>query len=41
MPMRIALTGKQHGPELAQIAAILGKEKMRKRLSQAFKLASV
>lgn len=40
MPFRIALTGRQHGPELATIASILGKEKMCKRLSQAFKLAS-
>lgn len=40
MPLRIALTGRQHGPELAQIAMILGKDKMRKRLSQAFRLAT-
>lgn len=40
MPLRVALTGKQHGPELLHIAALLGKEKMQKRLSDAFKLAS-
>lgn len=40
MPLRVALTGKQHGPELAQIAAILGQKKMQHRLGQAFKLAS-
>lgn len=40
MPFRIALTGKAHGPELAQIADILGKEKMKHRLGRAFKLAA-
>lgn len=41
MPIRIALTGRRHGPEMAQIATILGSEKMKRRLSQAFKLASM
>lgn len=40
MPLRVALTGQLHGPELANIAAILGKKKMQHRLGQAFKLAS-
>jgi len=40
MPLRIALTGKTHGPELAQIAEILGQQKIKHRLGQAFKLAS-
>lgn len=40
MPLRMALTGKAHGPELAQIAEILGQKKMQHRLGQAFKLAS-
>jgi nondiscriminating glutamyl-tRNA synthetase len=40
MPLRIALTGKTHGPELAHIAELLGPKKMKHRLSQAFKLAS-
>lgn len=40
MPVRIALTGKQHGPELAQIAALLGAKKIKHRLGQAFKVAS-
>lgn len=31
MPVRIALTGEDHGPELAQIATLLGPEKMRER----------
>jgi glutamyl-tRNA synthetase len=32
MPLRIALTGEQHGPELVQIANLLGKEKMLQRI---------
>lgn len=40
MPMRVALTGKTHGPEMAQIAELLGDKKMLHRLSSAFKLAS-
>jgi len=40
MPMRVALTGKIHGPELAQIAELLGQEKMKFRLGHAFKMAS-
>jgi hypothetical protein len=28
MPLRIALTAEQNGPELAPIAALLGQEKM-------------
>lgn len=41
MPLRIALTGKAHGPELAQIAQLLGKEKIKHRFGQAFKAASL
>ncbi|MBX3708808.1 MAG: glutamate--tRNA ligase [Gammaproteobacteria bacterium] len=40
MPLRIALTGKMHGPELAHIAELLGKKKIKHRLSQAFKLSN-
>lgn len=40
MPLRVALTGKTHGPELAHIAKLLGQKKLKHRLSQAFKLAS-
>jgi glutamyl-tRNA synthetase len=40
MPLRVALTGKTHGPELAQIAELLGQEKMKLRFGSAFKLAS-
>jgi glutamyl-tRNA synthetase len=39
MPLRVALTGKIHGPELAQIAELLGKEKMKQRFGDAFKNA--
>jgi len=35
MPLRMALTGKLHGPELAPIASLLGKEKMKHRFAQA------
>jgi len=37
MPLRVALTGKIHGPELVQIAQLLGKEEMCKRLGVALK----
>lgn len=40
MPLRIALTGKTHGPELAGIAELLGQKKMEHRLGQALKLVS-
>lgn len=40
MPLRVALTGKTYGPELVNIAKILGPKKMKHRLGQAFKLAS-
>lgn len=40
MPLRMALTGKDHGPELAAITSILGEKKMKHRLSHAFKVAS-
>ncbi len=39
-PLRIALTGETAGPELAQIAMILGPERMRERFSYAFKLVT-
>ena len=40
MPLRVALTGKSYGPELAQIAGILGKEKMKHRFGRAVQYAS-
>lgn len=38
MPVRMALTGEEHGPELAQIAALLGSDKMQQRFTQAREL---
>lgn len=32
MPIRVALTGKTHGPELVEIIEIVGKENILKRL---------
>jgi len=40
MPLRVALTGKMHGPELVQIVKLLGAKKMKHRLSNAFKLVA-
>lgn len=38
LPIRIALTGEPHGPELIQIADLLGPEKIQQRFSYAFNL---
>jgi len=38
MPLRFALTGEQHGPELAAIGELLGTKKMQQRLRQALSL---
>jgi glutamyl-tRNA synthetase len=35
MPLRVALTGQQHGPELQNIVNLLGQEKMQERFRQA------
>jgi glutamyl-tRNA synthetase len=35
MPIRIALTGKNHGPELLQLVGLIGKEKVRQRFEAA------
>lgn len=40
MPLRVALTGKTFGPEMAHIAQLLGQKKLKHRLGQAFQLAS-
>jgi len=40
MPFRLALTGRTHGPELVNIAQLLGKEKMKHRIGQALKKIS-
>jgi glutamyl/glutaminyl-tRNA synthetase len=39
MPLRLALTGEQHGPELIQIAQLLGHEKMLDRINEALECA--
>lgn len=35
MPIRVALTGVMHGPELNVIVALMGRDKVQKRLSQS------
>lgn len=38
MPVRIALTGEHHGPELPQIATLLGADKIKQRFAKAYEL---
>jgi nondiscriminating glutamyl-tRNA synthetase len=38
MPVRVALTGQQSGPELLQIVGLLGQEKMQLRFNRALEL---
>lgn len=38
MPVRIALTGEQHGPEFAQLATLLGPEKIAQRFERALSI---
>jgi nondiscriminating glutamyl-tRNA synthetase len=38
MPIRIALTGQMHGPDLDRIMALLGKDNLKARLDQTLKL---
>lgn len=38
MPIRIALTGESHGPDLDRIMALLGKDNIKARLDQTWKL---
>jgi glutamyl-tRNA synthetase len=33
MPLRLALTGLEHGPELAALLPLIGREKALKRLA--------
>ena len=35
MPLRLALTGLDHGPELAALLPLIGRDKARQRLLQA------
>lgn len=39
-PLRIALTARHDGPELAQIAKLLGPKRLRERFSRAFQVVS-
>jgi glutamyl/glutaminyl-tRNA synthetase len=39
MPLRSALTGATHGPELAPLVALMGAERVRRRLERAAVLA--
>lgn len=39
MPVRLSLTGQEHGPELANIANLLGADRMRERFQRALELA--
>ena len=41
MPLRIALTGSSHGPELNELIAILGKERVVSRIKRSLALAGV
>lgn len=38
LPLRIALTGKEHGPELKQLVILLGKNNCLKRIEQAVRV---
>jgi len=40
MPLRAALTGRTHGPELAPLAALMGPERLRARIDAAAALAA-
>jgi len=40
MPVRVALTGKIHGPELGKIAEIYGNDKFRQRMQKAKEIRS-
>jgi hypothetical protein len=39
MPLRSALTGATHGPELAPLVGLMGPERARRRLERAQALA--
>ncbi len=41
MPVRVALTGNQHGPELAAIIPLLGAERCRRRINASLAKAGV
>jgi len=37
MPVRLALTGAMHGPELAQFLPVIGNEECIRRIEEALK----
>lgn len=39
MPLRAALTGKTHGPEMARLFPLIGTDRARKRLEAAVRIA--
>lgn len=41
MPVRVALTGNQHGPELAEMIPLMGKERVAKRIRGSLAKAGV
>ena len=41
MPVRVALTGNQHGPELAEMIPLLGAERVTKRIQASLKKAGI
>lgn len=41
LPVRVALTGEEHGPELIQIADLLGPEKLHQRFSDALRIVNI
>ena len=41
MPVRVALTGNQHGPELAEMIPLLGKERVASRIRGSLAKAGV
>ncbi len=41
MPFRVALTGNQHGPELAEMIPLLGADRVEKRIMKSLEKAHV
>ncbi|MEG1345203.1 MAG: glutamate--tRNA ligase, partial [Acidaminococcaceae bacterium] len=41
MPIRVALTGNQHGPELTEIIPLLGLERSLKRIKTSLTKAGI
>lgn len=41
MPVRVALTGNQHGPELAEMIPLMGLERVEKRIAKSLAKAGI